>query len=333
MTMDELLEGKLIECLDALEAGESVEQALAHYPEDAGELQPLLALAGALPELRQRPPEIAQARSRRAFLAQAGAVLPAQARRPQPRGLARIMSMAAAAAVLVAAVGAGLLALSSPALPGDTLYPAKRSFETVRLLLAPSGERQNVERELKQVRTREIEALLAGGREARVALEGELQAIQPGEWLVAGIPVRVDASTVIEGSPQPGQDVRVEGVTHTGAIQATLIRAIGGPAPQPTVTAPPTLGATSPRATSTPAVTPTATLAPATSTPDVPPTATLAPATPVPAPTATPDDDHDDDDGSDQDDDDDDDDGSDHDDDDDDDSGSGKDDDDDDPDD
>ena len=55
--MDAQLEVKLIECLDALAQGESVEQILARYPQDAAQLRPLLQTAAGLPALRMEPSE------------------------------------------------------------------------------------------------------------------------------------------------------------------------------------------------------------------------------------------------------------------------------------
>ncbi|HET7090742.1 MAG TPA: hypothetical protein VFL17_19080, partial [Anaerolineae bacterium] len=72
--MDSALETKLIECLGALESGESLEQALSRFPEDAERLRPMLTVAAALPRLRMEPSQEAKSKSRQAFLAQAAAV-------------------------------------------------------------------------------------------------------------------------------------------------------------------------------------------------------------------------------------------------------------------
>lgn len=286
--MDKTFEMRLIEALDALEAGEPLEQVLARYPDDAAVLRPILETAAVLPTLRQEPPPLAEARSRRAFLQTARMFQPA-ARRPIWQGLMRTFGTAAVAAVMVLAVGAGLLTLSASALPGDALYPIKRNFETVRLLFAPEGERQVFSRELRQTRLQEIQALLAAGREVRVAFEGTIEAMLPDHWVVDGIVVHVDEATLIEGTPLPGLEVEVNGLTRRGALYAISIRVLTEvtltPSPSPSLTASPS---PTPTLTPTPRVIPTATPSP---------TATFAPpptATPPPAATEEGDDDGDD---------------------------------------
>ena len=281
--MDKTFEIRLIEALDALEAGEPLEHVLARYPDDAAALRPILETAMVLPTLRQEPPPMAEVRSRRAFL-QAARVFQQAARRPIWQGLLRTLGTAAVSAAMVVAVGAGMLALSASALPGDALYPIKRNFETVRLLLAPEGERQVFVRELRQTRLQEIQALLAAGREVRVVFEGKIEAMLPDHWVVDGIVVHVDEATLIEGTPLPGLEVEVDGLTRQGALYATSIRVLTevtltpSPTPSPLPTASPS---PTPTLTPTPRIIPTATPSP---------TATFAPPPPATSPPAATDD-------------------------------------------
>ncbi len=283
--MDKSFETRLIEALEALEAGEPLEQVLARYPDEAASLRPILEMALALPALRQEPPPHAEARSRRTFLQTARVFRQQTSHRPFWQGLLRTFGTAAVAAIMVLVVGASLLTLSASALPGDTLYPVKRNFEGLRLLLAPAEERQVFVRQLEQTRLQEIQALLATGREVRVTFEGEVEAMLPEHWVVAGIVVQVDRATAIEGTPLPGVEVEVNGITRQGALYATSIRVLGtveitpspSPTPTPTLTLSPSPTPTltpTPRITPTPAATLTATSAPSQPTVAPPPTAT-----------------------------------------------------------
>ena len=67
--METRLEAKLIECLSALDQGESIDQVLARYPDDAPQLRRLLLTAQALPSLRLEPSEAMKLKSREAAVA------------------------------------------------------------------------------------------------------------------------------------------------------------------------------------------------------------------------------------------------------------------------
>ncbi|MGC8786959.1 MAG: DUF5666 domain-containing protein [Anaerolineae bacterium] len=45
-----------------------------------------------------------------------------------------------------------------------------------------------------------------------VQFEGIIQSINPTEWVVEGVTVRIDAQTVIEGTPEVGQSVEIQGL-------------------------------------------------------------------------------------------------------------------------
>ena len=270
--MDITFEAKLIDCLDALEAGEPLEQVLARYPGDAARLTAALETASALAKLRREPSGASEARARQAFLAQAEAF--DQARHTLRCSLRRTyLAFAGATALLLIVAGAGLVALSGSALPGNRLYPVKRNWEGVRLLLAPEGTaRETLIQEFRRVRVEEVERLLAAGREEDVTFEGRIESIGPEQWVVSGITVRVGPSTRIEGQPTAGLEATVTGRTVGGAVDAAHIEI------QP---AKATLLPPGEAGTPTPSLTPTPTPS---STP--PPTPTLAP-TRTPSPTAT----------------------------------------------
>jgi hypothetical protein len=80
--MNESLELALIEALDLLEQGLSVDDVAARFPEQADELRPFLLTAAALPRLATQPALTTEQNSRRAFLAAADR---ATGRRPNGR--------------------------------------------------------------------------------------------------------------------------------------------------------------------------------------------------------------------------------------------------------
>jgi uncharacterized membrane protein YgcG len=129
----------LAECTEGLLRGESVEQCLQRYPEQALELEPLLrvaAAAGKTASAVEPRPEF-KARVRHEVQSQ----LRSKARKPEPKrlpALCWIPRWAAVAAcvalVFVFAVG-GSVAASTNSVPGDTLYPVKTAAEQVQLKL------------------------------------------------------------------------------------------------------------------------------------------------------------------------------------------------------
>jgi cell division septation protein DedD len=286
--MNAQLEAKLIECLDALTQGESVDRILARYPDEAAQLRPLLRTAAGLSELRLEPSEAAKIKSRQQFMAQADLL-----RRTTPRKtmgfLPRFVTGLAAAALVAIVLSTGAVAASGSALPGDPLYGLKRTVEDVRLQSASSpAQHEALQREFEQRRVNETNQLLDAGREGEVEFTGTIEEIQTKAWIVSSLVVQVDANTAIVGTPQINRVAEVHGVTGPGGLRATSISIESSgetdltPTPEPIET---------PETTVTPE--PTKTTAPAT---PATPQATRTPQaigtpqpTPVPSqPTATP---------------------------------------------
>ena len=328
--MNETMDTILLEALDLLEQGVSVDEITARYPAQSAELRPFLLTAVALSRLATQPAAVAEARSKRAFLDSAGHA----AERPTRRaaGLWRRLALPVMALVAFLFLGtAGLVGASASATPGDTLYGAKLFVERARLGLTADPERAAALREqFRQERVREVEQLLAAGREADVSLTGPIEAMSGMRWTVAGVPVVILPGTVIDGAPTLGAEAQIDGRAALDVVEAarvTIMVAAGPqPRPQPTADGRPTTAAIptdddngmdepmpgglpvatvtrTPAATATPAATVTAspTMAPsATATPapteppptDTPPSAAPQPTTP-PTPSATPDDDDD----------------------------------------
>ena len=133
--MSREFEAILDECLQRLLEGESVEQCLARYPEQAAELEPLLQVALAAREasaIEPRPEFKAQVRYRlQSALAIKGR---------QRRGL-RIRwqwALPIAIVLLLILAGGSTVAASSASLPDEHLYPVKTTVERIRLWLSPT---------------------------------------------------------------------------------------------------------------------------------------------------------------------------------------------------
>jgi hypothetical protein len=221
--MDAQLEVELIEGLDALAQGESIEQILARYPQDAAQLRPLLQTAAGLPALRMEPSEAVKIRSRQKFIAQADAL-----RRPSKRKslgfLPRFATGFVAAGLAAIVLSTGAVAASGSALPGDPLYGVKRTVENVQLSTAASPVvRDELQREFEQRRRTEANELLDAGRESVVEFTGPIESIQPNAWIVGGLVVEVDTNTSIVGTPQINQVAEVKGVTGPGGLRASSI--------------------------------------------------------------------------------------------------------------
>jgi hypothetical protein len=311
--MNEKFEAKVIDCLDALEQGDSIEAILARYPQDAHALRPILETAVSLTQLNVQPMLSAQAKSRDRFLAEAAAL---RQRRPRTIPfwirLRQIMAPVTALAAILIFLGVGLISASSTAVPGDALYTTKLVVEDIRqaLTLETTARLDLIEAQ-KEERLSEVRTLLLAGRVEAVTFEGTVEEIGEQTWLISRLPVTVSTETTFNGMPRIGSVVRVEGVTTiNGLVDANTITVLDGsevpevtatptptntavPTETPTLTpSPTTTGTHTPTATPSPTTTGTHTATPTptntavpTETPP-PPTATLQP--PPPPPTSTP---------------------------------------------
>lgn len=273
--MDAQFEAKLIECLSALDDGQSIEQVLARYPGDAAELRPILMTAGRLSAFRMEPSEAQKMKSRRAFLAQA------QVLQARPAGKftgfrlwPRLAATFSALVLVIGVLGGGAVVASGSALPGDPLYGLKRAVEDARLAL--SGNNATLSAQFEQTRINEINALLDAGREVEVAFRGPIESVQPNTLIIAGLVVQRTADTQVIGTPQIDRTAEVRALTGAGGLVARSIIIAGADDPSPTPTPEPT---PTPRPAMTPTPAPTETRPPQTPAPT---------STPAPTPTARP---------------------------------------------
>ena len=222
--------GALEACLEQMQAGASLEQALASYPLWVEELRPLLLAAQSAQTLGKDVlvPKAAQAHSRAVFLQAAH-------QRTQTRQdvFAWRFGLAVLAILIVLATGAATTAaVSARALPGETLYPVKIAAERTRLLLAGAPlKRLELEQSFDQERIEEVETLSQRFRNAQssdlqaVTFAGGLTQMQPGEWLVGGVRVLISPEVSISSQVKPGDYIEVHGILQPdGSVLASQVQ-------------------------------------------------------------------------------------------------------------
>ena len=300
------------EALERLEAGEAFEDVISAYAsEEAQELRALLEVVVALEQFPEPPPrDPARVKAgKQAFLAQAAALREErQATQEAPSLLAQIQAawrqfaalwtapawrraaLSVAALVLIVILGQTTLVLAQQSLPGDPLYPLKRTTEQVSLLLTLSEEKRQLrEYELARRRVEEAKQVAAAHRHVeRLDFSGYIEEISGDRWKIGGQWVKIPMGTVVEGQPAVGKWAQVIASSPgDGRLIARHVVVYDETPFNPEVVPLPTATPT-PTATATPTATPTFTPTwTATFTPS--PTSTPRPTdTPTPQPTATP---------------------------------------------
>lgn len=267
-------------CLHAMENGGELEAVLAQHLVFAEELRPLLRYAQVMQNAsRQAPTPTAPAlRASRLKMLQRYEAGTRQ-RRWITLAWWRAAFASGMAVVILVVSGYGIVQASAPSLPGEALYPIKRTAEQVRLwLIFDTAERQRLESEFEAERLEEVRSLNAQGRLAEIEFKGRIEAIAPLSWQIAGLVVQLNAQTQIEGPAQVGALAEVHGrLQADGSVlaEAIDIQAIEYEMPESEETAEVIESATAPPLTAWPSVTP------------VPPTLTLT-TNPISAPSASP---------------------------------------------
>ena len=186
--MVEPFENILNESLERLRQGESVEQCLARYPQQAAELAPLLRVAADFQKASSavKPRPEFKARARYELQSQ----LHAKERKTEPKKTSFIhwmprWAVAVASVILIFLVaGTGTVAASTSSMPDDTLYPVKLAAEQVRLGLTRGDiKKARVNVRLADRRVKEIIYLARSGdsrrlNKALLRLEGHLEEIE-----------------------------------------------------------------------------------------------------------------------------------------------------------
>lgn len=222
-------------CMQQIQAGANLEQALSPYPQWADELRPRLEAAQAARAYGaaiQVPAEGIN-RSRIIFLQAANQHIQTHS------GLFAIPTWRWVLGVLVLALVFFLsirtVAVTAQALPGDPLYRFKIAAEQAHLLLAANpAQRLDLEQSYDQQRAAEVEALIQRSRSAgqtaspQVSFTGALTRMKPDGWMVGAIPVQITSETQFTGEIQPGYFLEVQGILKPGGpVQAQKIRARG----------------------------------------------------------------------------------------------------------
>lgn len=220
----------LEECLRALDQGSDLKTALELHPHLAHELRPVLEASLAARRLRPESPAADVQRRARARLLSRAAEMRA-ARRPVRRPVIPWMQRLALALTLTAVFllsGTGLVNAASNALPGESLYPVKRTWEDVRLrfIVAPH-QREAVEGEYEQERLKEVLEIIRKGRTASILFSGVVTGQQDQRLVVSGVTVEISSQTSTSGTALTiGSAVLVQG--RTGSQGLVLADSIQG---------------------------------------------------------------------------------------------------------
>ena len=204
-------------CLQALDRGETIDSALKRFPAQADELRPMLEAALHAKSLAGEAVAESVHRRGRAKVLQHAAQLREAKRAPRRRTW--IFSMRPVVVTLLLAVfflsGTSLVRASSTALPGDSLYTVKRSWEDITLMFASGLQRDDLELTYETERVDEIRELLAEGRHEVVSFSGYVTSQTASEWKVAGVTVLITTDTVLPAEPiSVGGAVMVAGATN-----------------------------------------------------------------------------------------------------------------------
>ncbi len=244
--MTENLYDALEICLQALEKGADIEICLQLFPTLTDELRPILETATqARTQAIQDVPVDGMRRGRAQVLQHAAelreqkrlAVVPFW-RKPFETGRAlRVATTSLTTVVFLFSSGTGLVFASSGSLPGDNLYPVKRSWENVQLalILDPKAKLER-ENELEHERVNEIHELFSESRKIQVDFQGLVELKQANVWQIAGLRIAIDNEAVLNSKIVPGALVRVIGETENGTIQAEQIILIQTPSASQTPT-------------------------------------------------------------------------------------------------
>jgi len=216
------------DCLQALENGDELEAVLANYQELADELRPLLQCALTLQSigrLAPTPSALALRASRLQMLERY------ETTRPKLNWAAPFQRWSTAiigAVTLIFFVlsGYGIVQASALSVPGDTLYPIKRTAEQIRLWLSfDIHDQQSLKHEFEMERLEEIHSLNSQGRVAPIEFSGLIERLTDTGWQVAGITVTLSAATRVEGLPHIHAIAEVQGMLQAdGTVLAETIQ-------------------------------------------------------------------------------------------------------------
>jgi uncharacterized membrane protein YgcG len=228
-------------CLNEIGNGVEVDSVLLRYPEYADELRPILEASLKANEIAVPvPPADVVLRNRAKLLQHA-----AQMREAKVRSSRRMWSVPLRRALVTLAVigilfisSTRLVSAASTSVPGDNLYPVKRTWEDVLILFTFNTQsRAALEVEHENERLTELSEVFAQGRSVEVDFSGLVTRQNGNVWLVSGIPVAVSTQTELPAQPiAVGDAIHVEGATQQdGAVLAREIKLLPAGMPLPTL--------------------------------------------------------------------------------------------------
>jgi hypothetical protein len=233
-------------CLQRIQQGESPDSILTRYPHLAVWLRPLLETAVRVRSAsRESLPPSALARQRSRGLALAADLRQGKNRHLLQGRFWRMALTILSVIAILAMSSKGLLIASAHSIPGDTLYPLKRSVESTQLhLVSDPTERQVLEHEFSERRVDETKSLITDQRIESVEFTGVVSSQSESEWLVSGIAIVVTTQTEIDEGIGVGDEIQVEGSTNAaGGVEAIRLSLLedsatedGHPAISPTQT-------------------------------------------------------------------------------------------------
>ena len=199
----------LDECLDrVLQRGETLEQCLADYPDQADELRPLLQAALETRQAHSFVPDRDRKRVARQRLFDA-----VEKRYRYPgrmpwlsRGWRRWATLATGVFAVFLLGGAGTVAASNDRLPGDPLYPVKRSAEELRLVFTFSRQdKAELHTRLADQRVREMAQLVRKGKPTALTSLGRALDRHLSRAAQVALPAAAVAAPVPDQAPDLSQ--------------------------------------------------------------------------------------------------------------------------------
>lgn len=209
-------------CLNDIEQGADVEAALSRYPDLADELHPMLETVAQAKGMAVPVPSADIVKRNRAKLLQHAAEMregqiTSSSRRVWSVPLRRVGVTFMVVAMLFVS-STNLVRAASTTLPGDNLYPVKRTWEDLSLLFTfDVEEREALELEHENERLDELHELFVEGRSANVDFAGYVTRVSGDEWRVSGITVFISSQTRLpDQDVLVGAAVRVRGQSQNG---------------------------------------------------------------------------------------------------------------------
>jgi len=211
--MNDKLFDALEVCLQEIENGAALENVLARFPDLARELRPILNASIKARGLAVASPSPEAVRRGRAKLLQRASEMKeakvAPRRRVIPIFQRLALSLGMAATFLLS--GTGLVGASATALPGENLYPVKRTWEDLQLLFILNQDtRDAVKSQFETERLHEVNELIAEGRHEVIQFAGVFMQVN-GTNYVSGVAIVIPANLQ---TPENGAAVIVTGRTN-----------------------------------------------------------------------------------------------------------------------